>query len=356
MASLCLTNSELHVGLDWSRSAEVARALADPARPPILLYPGPGARDIVSEPPPGPVTLVVIDGTWAQTKKMLRLNPSLAALPRYAFVPAQPSEYRIRKEPDDASVATIEAIVHALSALEDGNNGQTGSRPGFDGTSGVEKMLEPFRAMIDFQIACESQFHGARVRHARRKARPRRHGVPRVIGDGLANLVCVAGEANAWPYGARVAPDELVHWTAFRPATGDQLSLIVAPEGDLAPGTVRHTGIDEGTLRAGRSLDDVFSAWRSFVRDDDVVCSWGRYEPDLFESAGGWLPQASLDLRRVARDVNRGRTGTLGEYRDRVYPHECSDDALLAVPGRAGRKLRAIRDVVAHFTSLSGTH
>src|SRR3954467_15422157 len=40
MASLCLTNSELHVGIDWSRSEPLARALSNSERPPILLYPG----------------------------------------------------------------------------------------------------------------------------------------------------------------------------------------------------------------------------------------------------------------------------------------------------------------------------
>ena len=58
MASLCLPESELHVGVRWADHAPLRAALSDPARPPILLYPGPGARDILTEPPAGPVTLV----------------------------------------------------------------------------------------------------------------------------------------------------------------------------------------------------------------------------------------------------------------------------------------------------------
>ena len=54
MASLCLPNATLHVGLHWDDSAELAALLADPERPPILLYPGPGARDVQRDPPPGP--------------------------------------------------------------------------------------------------------------------------------------------------------------------------------------------------------------------------------------------------------------------------------------------------------------
>src|SRR4051812_19073373 len=43
MASLCLPNSELHVGVCWEGSAALERALSDPARPAALLYPGEGA-------------------------------------------------------------------------------------------------------------------------------------------------------------------------------------------------------------------------------------------------------------------------------------------------------------------------
>ena len=158
MASLCLPNAELHVGVHWRDSAALARALSDPARPAALLYPGEGAVDVLRHPPAGPVTLVVVDGTWWQTKKVVRENPELAALPRYAFTAPRPSEYRIRKEPDDAYVSTIEALVHVLGVLE-------GDADRF------HALLLPFRAMIDAQLACEARFRNTRSRHVRRPRR-----------------------------------------------------------------------------------------------------------------------------------------------------------------------------------------
>src|SRR5262249_24361569 len=158
--SLCLTNSELLIGATWDRSSELERALSDPSRRPILLYPGEGAVDIVRAPPPDPVTLVVIDGTWPQTKKVMRESLLLTGMPRYAFVPTRPSQYRIRKEPNGTSVATIEAFAVALGALE-GN------------PSRFDELLAPFRTMVDFQIDCEQRLHGGQVRHAQRRARPR---------------------------------------------------------------------------------------------------------------------------------------------------------------------------------------
>ena len=72
MATLCLPRASLHVGVAWDESPELRAALADAARPPILLYPAQGARDILTDPPKGPVTLVVVDGTWSQAKMIVR--------------------------------------------------------------------------------------------------------------------------------------------------------------------------------------------------------------------------------------------------------------------------------------------
>ena len=96
MASLCLPNLQLHVGVKWDGSAALRAATSDPERPAILLYPAEGARDILRDPPPGPVTLIVVDGTWSQARHIVRANPELASLPRYAFDAPEPSPYRIR--------------------------------------------------------------------------------------------------------------------------------------------------------------------------------------------------------------------------------------------------------------------
>jgi DTW domain-containing protein YfiP len=154
MAMLCLPNSELHVGADWTDSPVLARILADATRPPALLFPGPGAIDIARDPPRGPITLVVVDGTWRQVRKVLLANPVLSALPRYAFEPPAPSEYRIRREPSASCVSTIEALAHVLGALE-------GEPERFTA------LLAPFRAMIDGQLE-----HRARAGLGPRGAEP----------------------------------------------------------------------------------------------------------------------------------------------------------------------------------------
>src|SRR5689334_12258625 len=142
MASLCLPQAELHVGVRWV-DEPLARALGDPSRTPILLYPDRGARDILRDPPRGPVTLVVVDGTWSQARTVVRDNPVLQALPRYAFATPEPSHYRIRREPRAEYVSTIEALMHVLGILE-------GEPARF------RSLLEPLRAMVDAQLSCQA--------------------------------------------------------------------------------------------------------------------------------------------------------------------------------------------------------
>jgi hypothetical protein len=334
MAALCLPNAELHVGVHWAGSAALTRALSDPARPAVLLYPGEGAIDVASHPPPGPVTLVVVDGTWWQARKVIRANPELSALPRYTFTPPTPSEYRIRKEPDAACVSTIEALVHVLGVLE-------GDRERF------HALLAPFRAMIDAQIACARRFSQARVRYEKAPRPPRRRLPPALLAQ-RDNVVCVYGEANAWPYGSseRAAryPEELVQWVAFRPRTGERFELVKAPR-HLAPMTPVHLALSSRALESGCTGELLRQQWRAFVRDDDVICSWGTYATKLFAAEGGYLPPVRIDLRQVARVYLSGRFGTLDELLTRLGVGSSSALGL----GRAGERLGQLVGLTRFF-------
>jgi DTW domain-containing protein YfiP len=111
LLNLCLPNSRLVVreqcspeglGVDRGRCA--------------LLYPDvPGAASLAD---PGTVDqLLLLDGTWRKSRKMLHLNPWLAELPRLALAP-QCSVYSIRKAQAPYQLSTFEAAVSALQILE----------------------------------------------------------------------------------------------------------------------------------------------------------------------------------------------------------------------------------------------
>jgi DTW domain-containing protein YfiP len=333
MASLCLPQAELHVGVEWGGRAAVVEALADPRRPAILLYPGPGARDILDQPPAGPVTLVVVDGTWAQARRVVRDNPILGSLPRYAFATPEPSRYRIRREPDAAYCSTIEALMHVLGVLE-------GDPARF------RALLPPFEAMIDAQLAVEAGAPAQRPRAVRppRIARP---ALPATIAERWGDLVCVVGEPNAWPAHTTPAPPpaELVHWLACRPSDGATFEAIAAPTGALSPSTTFHSELTEAALAAGLGRAELHARFAAFLRPRDVVCAWGPHAPALFASGGGVLPAASLDLRAIAQRHARRKVRRLEDHVAEVPPLGA---------GRGGRRLAMLAGLLRRWRAELG--
>ena len=77
--------------------------------------------------------LVVLDGTWRKSRKMLYLNPLLQALPRLALKAAAPSQYRIRKAHLPNQLSTLEATCHALAELEQDSTRYASLLQAFDG-------------------------------------------------------------------------------------------------------------------------------------------------------------------------------------------------------------------------------
>lgn len=77
-----------------------------------LLYPG-GA----DPPAVPPRRLVLLDGSWRQSRRLLAANPALAVLPRLSL-PTQPSRYAIRRAQRPGQLSTLEAGLHALALLE----------------------------------------------------------------------------------------------------------------------------------------------------------------------------------------------------------------------------------------------
>ncbi|MDH3326996.1 MAG: DTW domain-containing protein, partial [Gammaproteobacteria bacterium] len=85
---------------------------------PILVYPGENSKTLEQLKTEETRPLLFLDGSWRKTRKMLYDFPALTELPRVAITPEKSSRYRIRKEPNESAISTLEAIVHVLSILE----------------------------------------------------------------------------------------------------------------------------------------------------------------------------------------------------------------------------------------------
>jgi DTW domain-containing protein YfiP len=137
LAALGLTNAELIVGEVFE---DLPALLNRPGYQARLLFPADDAQPMQAYGESDePLLLVVPDGTWRKARKMLHLNPLLAALPRVTLAAGGVSRYRLRKAPGPGALSTIEAIVQALETLE--------------APTTFAPLLKSFEALIEGQIA-----------------------------------------------------------------------------------------------------------------------------------------------------------------------------------------------------------
>ncbi|AMB85376.1 hypothetical protein AWM79_08680 [Pseudomonas agarici] len=138
LATLGLTNAELRVGEVFE---DLPALLNQPGYQARLLFPADDAQllrayRLAAE--EEPLLLVVPDGTWRKARKLLYLNPLLAALPRVTLGLGRVSRYRLRKAPEPGALSTVEALVQALETLEQ--------------PTSFDVLLKPFEALIEGQI------------------------------------------------------------------------------------------------------------------------------------------------------------------------------------------------------------
>jgi DTW domain-containing protein YfiP len=112
-----------------------------------LLYPGPGGAPVGDG--PGETQgdsfrqLVVLDGTWRKSVRMLANHPLLQSLPRLELTPTEPRGYAsLRQSRSALQLSTLEATCAALGLLE-GNGGMAAYRP----------LLDAFGRFVDASLA-----------------------------------------------------------------------------------------------------------------------------------------------------------------------------------------------------------
>ena len=168
MAHLAFEGSELHHGVTFDGDAHL-EALAAPdeiaAGRAFVLFPGPGSIDPATLSPGQLRTLFVVDGTWPQARKIIRRSALLGRLPRLGLTPSRPGNYRIRREPAEHCVSTIEAVVEVLGVLE-------GEPDRF------RPALAAFDYMIDFQIEKQATRNTPPRTKRKRLRDPKRLDIP----------------------------------------------------------------------------------------------------------------------------------------------------------------------------------
>lgn len=152
LARLCLTNAELLIGKDFSNNERVNALLQDPAYSPYVLYPGPQAvnfKTLGSAPLQDGKTLLVfvVDGTWRGARSLLNKSRNILALPRLSFAGSYLSQFKIKKQPKEHCVSTIEAIYYLYKEAEAAGYEKPDAQ--------AEILMSIFKEMVDTQLSYE---------------------------------------------------------------------------------------------------------------------------------------------------------------------------------------------------------
>lgn len=111
-----------------------------------LLYPRKEAQDCEEVQLDTNSVIIAIDGTWIEARKILYRNPFLKTLPALSFSKPLRSNYRIRKQPKEHCLSTLESIGHLLR-LNAAAQGKEVVTPKY------EELFVAFEKMIDQQLS-----------------------------------------------------------------------------------------------------------------------------------------------------------------------------------------------------------
>ena len=154
ITNISLKNSEIIVGIDFTKNERLQTLLNDPAYYPMVLFPGKDALNVqspnfVSNIGDKTLLILVIDGTWACAKSIINKNSFLLDLPKISFCGSYQSIYTFKKEPKPDYISTIESCFFLIKELQ--TVGVVS--PDVDPTP----MMNAFKQLVTFQLTAENE-------------------------------------------------------------------------------------------------------------------------------------------------------------------------------------------------------
>lgn len=150
LTNLSLKNSELFVGIDFTNHKEVNKIIQEYDC--YILYPSKDAINLSTtcittkdNSIKKDLAIFFIDSTWACSIKMLRESKNLQTLKHISFSNTKLSQYKIKLQPQEYCLSTIESALSVLELLKKWKIEDFEQKD-------LEKFLNPFYKMVDYQI------------------------------------------------------------------------------------------------------------------------------------------------------------------------------------------------------------
>ncbi len=148
-----LIDSEIIMGIDFTKNTRLCQLLSDPQYYPVLLYPGddawnsekPGFKEEIGN---RKLLAIIIDSTWFCSKKMIKSSSNIMALPKVSFSGEYRSIFTFKREPYPECVSTIETCYYLIKELQTATIVNQDVNP--------ECLMTAFKEMIKFQLQKEN--------------------------------------------------------------------------------------------------------------------------------------------------------------------------------------------------------
>ncbi len=144
LTHLSLGDSELFIGVDFTEHKRINEIIRDYDS--FVLYPSQDAINLSKEKPAveKDMAVFIIDSTWSCSVKMLRDSKNLQALKHVSFDSTKLSQFKIKQQPADFCLSTIESTLSVLELL---------NKYGIEDLSkeDLDGFLNPFEQMIEYQ-------------------------------------------------------------------------------------------------------------------------------------------------------------------------------------------------------------
>lgn len=156
-----LANSEIFVGIDFSNNKKINEILNNPDNNCFVLYPSDTSIKLNDEniqKENKNIVIFIIDSTWPCSNKMLRLSSNIRNLQKISFTHSKISQYKIKTQPNELSLSTIESTLCVLELL----NAQ-----GVENISqnDLSNFLKPFEQLVKYQLSFNENPNKKQVRY-----------------------------------------------------------------------------------------------------------------------------------------------------------------------------------------------
>ena len=156
-----MDNSKIFVGIDFSDHKEINSYINDTNYNCFVLYPGDDSIKLNTQSikENGKTNVIfIIDSTWPCSKKILRVSDNIRNLPKISFEHSKLSKFKIKTQPKDYCLSTIESTHCILELLNEQELENIRDEQ-------LDAFLNPFEKMVEHQVQKVIDSHGEFIRY-----------------------------------------------------------------------------------------------------------------------------------------------------------------------------------------------